>query len=113
MFPTGRRQGNTAGSQPTVTGIAEDMADWLRAAITDLDGYIERRAAELTAPLIASAAAEAGTKAARAERELRTQQDLADELKTRLALRDRQLEQWRTATGARHPHEIQPAPRPD
>jgi hypothetical protein len=73
---------------------AADLAAGLRAAIADLDGYIERRAAERAAPLIAEARAEATEKIAQARAELQRQQDLIAEMRRVLGIRDQQLAQW-------------------
>lgn len=69
--------------------------DLLQAMITDLDGYIDRRAQELAAPVIA--AAEQSVREARAET-AGTQQrgdDVAAELRRRITGLERSLERAR------------------
>jgi hypothetical protein len=80
---------------PDVTAVA------LRAVTADLSGYIERRAAELAAPMITAALADAAAVRAAAAQEIERRDDLADELTRRLATIDRQLLGWRRATGCR------------
>ncbi|HEY3958617.1 MAG TPA: hypothetical protein VGM53_35080 [Streptosporangiaceae bacterium] len=58
---------------------AAGLAGHLRAAIADLDGYIERRAAELAAPRIADAHAQAAAEASRLRAELARRADLVAE----------------------------------
>jgi hypothetical protein len=54
----------------STTGEEAKLAAELRAAITDLDGYIERHAVDRAAPLIAAARAEAGAQVTEARHEL-------------------------------------------
>jgi hypothetical protein len=57
----------------------------------DLDGYIERRAAELATPLIEQAEARADERLRSAGHEVQRQVDLVAELRKTLEVRDRQL----------------------
>ena len=84
--------------------------DRLAAMIADLDGFINRRAAEQAAPLIDAARAEAamavaaaGRHIARLEAELTRARDLIDELRRHVDARNRQLDRWHEATGFRDP----------
>lgn len=87
----------------------------LAGMIADLEGYIERRAAELAVPLADKARAEAAKATEAAEQHagelqalLTRAEDVNTELRRRLAAQDRQLGAWSDATGVQHPHETRP-----
>ncbi len=71
--------------------ITGDLAAQLRAMITDLDGYIERRAAEMAAPIIEAARADADARIAEAQFGLQRRDALTEEMRRRLAMQDRHL----------------------
>ncbi|MEV0584074.1 hypothetical protein [Nonomuraea sp. NPDC050310] len=75
--------------------MAEIPADTLRAMISDLDGYIERRAAELAAPIVAKAQEEAAAEVQGARGLQQRAEDLNVELRRMLKVRDRQVERAR------------------
>jgi hypothetical protein len=62
----------------------------LRRMIADLDGYIDRRASELAAPLIAEARKAAEDAVGKAEAEIRRQRDLIAEFRRQLAGQEKQ-----------------------
>lgn len=66
-----------------------EQLDALRQITTNLDGYLERRAAELAQPLIDKANAAADERVQEAEFETRRQTDLVTELRRQLAPADR------------------------
>jgi hypothetical protein len=57
------------------------LVDRLAAITSDLDAYLERRAAEIAAPAIAAAEEAAAAKVRQAEAETLRAQDLVDELR--------------------------------
>ncbi|MGH3158658.1 MAG: hypothetical protein ACRDNF_19065 [Streptosporangiaceae bacterium] len=66
------------------------LAGHLRAVIADLEGYIERRAAELAAPGIEGAQEQAAAETRRLRAELARREDLVAELRRRIeGLEDR------------------------
>jgi hypothetical protein len=72
----------------------------LRATMADLDGYIERRAVERAAPMIAAAEERAEEKAAEVREEILRREHLGDEFRRCLTAKDQQIERWReVATG--------------
>jgi hypothetical protein len=77
----------------------------LAGMISDLDGHIGRRAAELTAPLIEEARAGAAAAAASARSDVQRKDDLVAELRRRIDFLERERGQWREVTGARFPAE--------
>lgn len=97
---------------PSARTLAADLA----AVVSDLDGYIERRAAEQAAPMIAAARQEADERVAEAAAQVQRGDDLVHELRRRLDALERQTAAWRTATGCRTPVEwrmrdTEPEPR--
>jgi hypothetical protein len=79
-----------------VTTTAQ-LAAQLRAMIADPDCHIERRAAEIAAPEIATAQAAADARIAEAQFELQRTDDLIGELRKRLAMQDRHLADYMKA----------------
>jgi hypothetical protein len=71
----------------TVPGTLEK----LRVMLADLDGYIDRRAAELAKPLLDKALADVAETKRQARAEVQRQEYLVAELRRRLDARDRQL----------------------
>lgn len=84
----------------------QPAAGQLASMITDLEGYIDRRAAELAAPLVEQARAEAAEQVASIQVDLQRANDLTTELRRRLEIRDRTISQWIDATGVRAPSEL-------
>ncbi|HEY3958615.1 MAG TPA: hypothetical protein VGM53_35070 [Streptosporangiaceae bacterium] len=80
---------------------AAGLAGHLRAAIADLDGYIERRAAELAAPHIADARARAPAEAGQLRAELGRRGDLVAELRQRIEGLEDRLDDLRVMHGER------------
>jgi hypothetical protein len=72
-----------------------ELAASLQASITGLDALIERRAAELAAPVIAAAQADADAKVAEVQGDLQRRDDLVKELRRRIVAAERNLEQCR------------------
>ncbi len=70
----------------------------LEKMIADLDGYIERRAAQLASPQIEAARADAVERIRRARHVLLRQDDLVTELRKQLVALERQLERAREVT---------------
>lgn len=87
----------------TAATTAERLAADLRAATADLDGYIQRRAAEMAAPLIEEARDQAAAEVAGARADAQRKDDLIAELRRRVQALERQCERWREATGVRAP----------
>jgi hypothetical protein len=56
--------------------------------ITDLDSYIERRAAQMAAAMIEAARADADARIAEAQFDLHRRDDLIEEMRRRLAMQD-------------------------
>lgn len=73
----------------------QDLTARLQDMIGDLQGYIERRAGELAAPLIAEAGVAAGQEVADARAKQRRAEDLVAELRRQLATADRHRERQR------------------
>lgn len=82
-------------------GSAAGLAGQLRAVIADLDGYIERRAAELAAPGIAGAREQAAAEAGRLRAELARSEDLVAELRKRIEGLEDRLDDLRVVHGER------------
>jgi hypothetical protein len=79
---------------------AESLAADLRATAADLDGYIERRAAEHAAPLIAEAKDRADERVAEAQALLLREKDVLVELRRYIRSLNRQVTHWHdVATG--------------
>lgn len=89
----GRRRPNDE-SEPR---SAAALAGQLRATVTDLDGYIEARASELAAPLVAAAEQRAAAAVREARQEVRRLEDLVDEIRKHLETRNRQLDALRAS----------------
>jgi hypothetical protein len=91
-------------------GDAAAIAGILAGAVADLDGYIGRRAAELAAPMIRAALADADARSRAAAMAVQRRDDVVAELRRRVKVVDRlvdQAEQWRQATGCQTPAEYQ------
>jgi hypothetical protein len=71
------------------------LADALAVITADLEGYIQRRAAELAAPMVAEAEERAAEKAGEAQAATRQQEDLVKELRRHLDAKERQIARWR------------------
>jgi chromosome segregation ATPase len=69
----------------------------LRSMIQDLDGYIDRRAAELAKPLLGKALADVAEATERTRAEVRRREDLLAELRRRLDPLQRRSDENRTA----------------
>lgn len=82
---------------PSARVLAADLA----ATVSDLDGYIERRAQALAAPIVAALREEADERVAEARGAVQRLEDVVTELRCRLAAADRNLERWHAATGCR------------
>lgn len=98
-----------------MSGDAEALAGILRATVADLDGYIGRRAAELAAPMVAAALADAGARTRAAAFAVQRRDDVIAEFRRRVRVVDRmvaELEQWRQAAGCQTPAELQRANAP-
>ncbi|HEY3958623.1 MAG TPA: hypothetical protein VGM53_35110 [Streptosporangiaceae bacterium] len=80
---------------------AAGLAGYLRAAVADLDGYIERQAAELAAPRIADARAQTAAEAKRLRAELARCGDLVAELRQRIEGLEDRLDDLRVMHGER------------
>lgn len=89
----------------TFARLAVAVAD-LREVTKDLRGYIERRASELAAPLIAAANAAADERVAEAHGEIERRDDVIKELSRRIAATDRNLARWQFVTGCRSADEF-------
>lgn len=78
----------------TDTPTARDLADSLRATVIDLAGYIENRAKEIAAPIIAQEQAAAAARIAELENERDSErqrrEDLASELRRQMAAIEQQ-----------------------
>jgi hypothetical protein len=73
----------------------------LRATVADLEGYIERRAAEHAAPIVAVAERGAKEAFATARAEVERKEDLITELGRRLRALERQAAHWREVAEGR------------
>lgn len=87
--PTAHPAPGQTAREPRAT--AASVADLLHRTVADLDGYIQRRAEELAAPLVEAARAEAAERVAAMATQVQHHQDVADELRRIIAVRDRQL----------------------
>ncbi len=67
----------------------------LEAVLRDLEGYVQRRAEELAAPLIAAAEKRAAEMTGEARADVQRQEDLVRELRRILDAKDRQVARWR------------------
>jgi hypothetical protein len=75
--------------------MGEGLTTRLAAMIADLDGYINRRAAEKAKPLVDAVAADAAERITAAEHETGRQAGLTAELRRQLKARDREAARWR------------------
>lgn len=73
----------------------QDLTARLQDMIGDLQGYIDRRAAELAAPHIAEAGVRAGEEVADARAKQQRAEDLVAELRRQLTSLGRQLDRYR------------------
>ena len=89
-----------------------EAADRLAAMIADLEGFIDRRAAVLAAPLIEEARAEAAGQFAAARHEVERKEDLIAEYRRQVKVMERQLDAWQDATGSLNPDAVRPADDP-
>jgi hypothetical protein len=80
--------------------------------IADLDGYIDRRAAGMAAPLIEEARAEAAREVAAARQETERKEDLIAEYRRRVKVMERQLDRWADAAGSLDPDAVRLADDP-
>lgn len=80
----------TSDPQTTADEVTQRLMH-LRGMLADLDSYIQRRAEELTEPLIESAGERAREMVAEAEHEAQRWKDVNTELGRRLEVRDRLL----------------------
>ena len=71
----------------------------LRAMLADLDGYIQRRAEDLAAPMIRDTEARAQLAVTEARSEVQRERDLVHELRRRLAAGDRFREEMHRYQG--------------
>lgn len=105
-----RRPGPRRGPRPGLASrrltsrpqasIGAELAEW-RGVTAGLAAYIEQRAADLAGPMIRMAVEDADRRIGEAAGVLQRCDDLAGELRRRLEVTERQLRQWRTATGHR------------
>jgi hypothetical protein len=80
--------------------------------IADLEGFIDRRAAVLAAPLIEEARAEVAGQVAAARHEVERKEDLIAEYRRQVKVMERQLDAWQDATGSLNPDAVRPADDP-
>jgi hypothetical protein len=89
-----------------------EAAGRLAAMIADLEGFIDRRAEDLAAPLIEEARAEAARQVAVARQKAERKEDLIAEYRRQVKVMERQLDAWQDATGSLNPDAVRPADDP-